>query len=67
MKSELPMTPAKTVLWQCTYIHIIIPEASDCELKSQQTTATEGAQPWKSGKNAFRETKSTEKTSITQK
>lgn len=57
MKSELPMTLAKTVLWQCTRIHIIIPETSDCELKSHQTTVTEGVQPWQ----GFRETKRTEK------
>lgn len=33
MKSELPMTLAKTVLWQCTHIDMIIPEASDVDCR----------------------------------
>lgn len=60
MKSELHMTLAKTALWKGTHIHIIILEASDCKLKSQQTTITEGVQLWDSDKNTFRETKRTE-------
>lgn len=33
MKSELPMMLAKTVLWQCTHIDMIIPEASNVDCR----------------------------------